>query len=158
MRTLPAQGHEHRECIARALRSAERLCAERGVRFTPGRRLVLELIWQSHSAVKAYDLLEQLKSHDPAAKPTTVYRALDFLREQGFVHRVESMNAFIGCSDVEHAHELFLLICDACHSVEERPAVGVMEAVAGEIGQAEFLPRHKALEVHGLCRECAAAR
>ncbi|MBM4202103.1 MAG: hypothetical protein FJ189_12570, partial [Gammaproteobacteria bacterium] len=98
--------HDHDDCIHRALASAERLCAERGVRFTPVRRRVLELIWRSHEAVKAYDLLEQLKTFDPAAKPTTVYRALDFLREQGLIHRVESLNAFIGCSDVGHQHEL----------------------------------------------------
>lgn len=154
--TVEPKGHDHRDCIDRALRSAERLCVERGVRFTPVRRRVLELIWRSHEAVKAYDLLEQLKSFDPAAKPTTVYRALDFLREQGFIHRVESLNAFIGCSDMDHAHELFLLICDQCNRVEERSAVGAMEAIAGEIRAAKFVPRHKALEVHGLCGDCAA--
>jgi Fur family zinc uptake transcriptional regulator len=58
---------------------------------------------------------------------------------------------------VEHEHELFLLICDRCHRVEERPAIGVMEAIAGEIGAAKFAPRHKALEVHGLCAACAAS-
>lgn len=155
--TATLRGHDHRECIATALHSAERLCLERGVRFTPARRLVLELIWQNHEAVKAYDLLEQLKSHDRSAKPTTVYRALDFLLQQGFVHRVESLNAFVGCSDVEHVHESMLLICDQCHGVEERPATGVIEAVAGEIRRAEFLPRHQALEVRGVCRECASA-
>lgn len=155
--TTRQEGHDHRACVDRALRSAEILCAERGVRFTPVRRRVLELIWRSHEAVKAYDLLERLKSYDPAAKPTTIYRALDFLREQGFIHRVESLNAFIGCSAMEHAHELFLLICDRCNRVEERPAVGVMEAIAGEIRAAGFVPRHKALEVHGLCGDCAAS-
>lgn len=149
--------HDHRDCIDRALRTAEKVCIARGVRFTPVRRRVLALIWRSHEAVKAYDLLEQLKAYDPSAKPTTVYRALDFLREQGLIHRVESLNAFIGCSDVEHEHELFLLICDRCHRVEERPAIGVMEAIAGEIGAAKFAPRHKALEVHGLCAACAAS-
>jgi len=152
----PASAHDHHDCIHRALASAEKRCAERGVRFTPVRRRVLELIWRSHEAVKAYDLLEDLKVFDPGAKPTTVYRALDFLREQGLIHRVESLNAFIGCTDVEHQHELFLLICDGCNWVEERQAKGVTDAVAGEIRDANFLPRHKALEVHGLCARCAA--
>jgi len=157
MMTGELNRHDHRDCIDKALRSAEKICLERGVRFTAVRRRVLELIWRSHEAVKAYDLLEQLKSYDPSAKPTTIYRALDFLKEQGFIHRVESLNAFIGCSDVEHEHELFLLICDRCNRVEERPAIGVMEAIAGEIGAANFVPRHKALEVHGLCAACAAS-
>lgn len=153
-RSAPA--HDHDGCIHRALASAEKRCAERGVRFTLVRRRVLELIWRSHEAVKAYDLLEQLKSYDPGAKPTTVYRALDFLREHGLIHRVESLNAFIGCCDIEHQHELFLLICDRCNWVEERESKGVTDAVAGEIRAANFLPRYKALEVHGLCARCAA--
>jgi len=111
--------HDHQNCIDRALKSADRLCGERGVRFTPLRRRVLELIWGSHEAVKAYDLLERLKASDPAAKPSTVYRALDFLLEQGLIHRVESLNAFIGCSHAERSHELLLLICEGCHAVEE---------------------------------------
>jgi Fur family transcriptional regulator, zinc uptake regulator len=155
MMASDSSAHDHRTCIDTALRNAERLCLVRGVRFTPLRRLVLELIWKSHEAVKAYDLLEQLKSFDGSAKPTTIYRALDFLRDQGFVHRIESLNAFIGCSDVDHEHELFLLICDRCNRVWERPAIGVMEAIAGEITAAGFLPRHKALEVHGLCGDCS---
>lgn len=154
--TDPSAVHDHRNCIENALRKAERLCQARGVRFTPIRRRVLELIWRSHEAVKAYDLLEELRSFDGSAKPTTIYRALEFLREQGFVHRIESLNAFIGCTDMEHEHELFLLICDDCNRVWERPAVGVMQAIAGEIESARFLPRHKALEVHGRCAECAA--
>lgn len=156
MKRAAVTRHNHRDCIDRALRTAERLCLERGARLTSSRRLVLELIWHGHVAVKAYDLLDQLKSFDPSAKPATVYRALEFLMEQGLIHRVESLNAFIGCSDVESQHESFLLICDRCSCVEERSAVGVMEAIAGEIHQAAFLPRQQTLEVRGLCRDCAA--
>jgi Fur family zinc uptake transcriptional regulator len=126
------------------------------VRFTPLRRRVLALIWENHEAVKAYDLLELLKHFDPSAKPATVYRALDFLLEQGFIHRVESLNAFIGCSDVGCRHDLLLLICDRCHTVEERAASSVMAAVAAEIASAGFRVRYKALEIQGLCTACAA--
>ncbi|CAI8837784.1 Zinc uptake regulation protein [Methylococcus capsulatus] len=152
----PSGGHDHQGCIDRALSRAEKLCSERGVRFTPLRRQVLALIWENHEAVKAYDLLELLKPFDPSAKPATVYRALDFLLEQGFIHRVESLNAFIGCSDVGRQHELLLLICDRCHTVEERAASSVMAAVAAEIASAGFRVRYKALEIHGICTACAA--
>ncbi|HWP01155.1 MAG TPA: transcriptional repressor [Methylococcus sp.] len=148
-------GHDHQYCIDKALKCAARLCVERGVRFTPLRRRVLELICSNHEAVKAYDLLEALRAFDRSAKPATVYRALDFLLEQGFIHRIESLNAFVGCSDFEHQHELLLLICDRCHRVEERPAATVMNAVADEISAAGFHVRYKALEVHGLCACCA---
>jgi Fur family zinc uptake transcriptional regulator len=153
--TLPDPPHDHQGCIAKALASAEKLCEERGVRFTPVRRRVLELIWSNHESAKAYDLLEALRAFDPAAKPATIYRALDFLLEQGFIHRVESLNAFVGCNKPEHRHELLLLICERCHTVEERPAAEVMAAAAQEIESAGFEARRRSFEVHGLCAACA---
>jgi len=73
--------HNHNCCREKAIHTAEQLCSQRGVRFTPIRREVLELIWESHRAVKAYDLLDRIKPKAGTTKPTTVYRALDFLLE-----------------------------------------------------------------------------
>lgn len=147
--------HDHQGCINSAMALAERLCAERGVRFTPLRRRVLELIWSSHESVKAYDLLDALKSFDRAAKPATVYRTLDFLLEQGLIHRIESLNAFVGCRQPECRHELLLLICERCHNVEERPALDLVGAAGREAADASFIPRRQSFEIHGLCAECS---
>lgn len=149
--------HDHVGCVRRAIDTAERLCAHRGARLTPIRRKVLELVWESHRAVKAYDLLDRIKPLEQSAKPATVYRALDFLIEQGLIHRVESLNAFIGCSCSDSQHELLLLICKECGEVEERPALEVMEALAKEIDQAGFVTHSKSVEVHGLCSHCVSA-
>lgn len=147
--------HDHDCCVSRAIGTAEQLCAKRGVRLTPIRRKVLELIWESHRAVKAYDLLDRIKPFEPAAKPATVYRALEFLIAQGLIHRVESLNAFIGCNCSERPHEQLLLICARCQEVEERPGVAVMAAVAQEVEQAGFTVHRKAIEVQGICGHCA---
>lgn len=147
--------HDHQGCIDHALGEAERLCESRGVRFTSLRRKVLELIWSNHESVKAYDLLDALRAFDSSAKPTTVYRALDFLLEQGLVHRVESLNAFVGCRQPGGRHELLLLICDHCHRVDERAAPEFMAAARLEIRSAEFRPRRQSFEIHGLCADCA---
>jgi Fur family zinc uptake transcriptional regulator len=146
--------HNHDVCRTKAVQTADRLCAERGVQLTPIRRKALELIWESHRAVKAYDLLDQMKPLQQSAKPATVYRALDFLLEQGLIHRVESLNAFIGCSCSDRQHEQLLLICVQCHEVEERPGVMVMEAVSREIEQAGFTVHRKAIEIQGICKNC----
>lgn len=124
------------------------------MQLTTIRRQVLELIWGSHKAVKAYDLLDQMKPVQHSAKPATVYRALDFLLEQGLIHRVESLNAFIGCSCSERQHEQLLLICVQCHEVEERLGVMVMEAVSRELEQADFTAHRKAIEIQGICKHC----
>jgi Fur family transcriptional regulator, zinc uptake regulator len=147
--------HNHKKCISEALGTAGQLCMMRGVRLTPIRHQVLELIWGSHKAVKAYDLLDRIKPLQPMAKPATVYRALDFLIEQGLIHRVESLNAFIGCSYSGQQHEQLLLICKLCHEVEEQAAEKVMKTLATEIKQLAFVVHSKTIEVHGICAKCA---
>jgi Fur family zinc uptake transcriptional regulator len=146
--------HDHKKCVSHALGTAEQLCLSRGVQLTPIRHQVLELIWVSHQAVKAYELLDRIKPMQAAAKPATIYRALDFLIEQGLIHRVESLNAFIGCSRSEHQHEQLLLICNKCLNVEERSAANVMTALSQEIQQARFTVHSKALEIQGVCEKC----
>ncbi|WP_090828874.1 transcriptional repressor [Nitrosovibrio tenuis] len=148
-------GHNHKKCINEALSMAGQLCMTRGVRLTPIRYQVLELIWGSHKAVKAYDLLDRIKPLQPMAKPATVYRALDFLIEQGLIHRVESLNAFIGCSYSGQQHEQLLLICKLCHEVEERAAEKVMKTLAREMKQLAFVAHSKSIEIHGICIKCA---
>lgn len=149
--------HDHKKCVSEAIGTAEQLCVVRGVQLTPIRHQVLELIWDSHKAVKAYELLDRIKPLQNAAKPATIYRALDFLIEQGLIHRVESLNAFVGCSCSGHQHEQLLLICNNCQEVEERSAPEVMQALSQEIKQADFIVHSKAIEIHGICAKCAQA-
>ncbi|MEQ1622968.1 MAG: transcriptional repressor [Methylococcales bacterium] len=151
-----APEHDHQQCVSKALGTAEHLCLLRGVQLTPIRHQVLELIWSSHKAVKAYDLLDLIKPLQQAAKPATIYRALDFLIEQGLIHRVESLNAFVGCRCSDQQHEQLLLICSQCQEVEERSAADVMKTLAQEAEQAGFVIHSKAVEIHGVCGKCAS--
>ena len=91
------RGHDHRKCVSEAMAVADELCAKRGARMTELRRRVLNLIWDSHAPVGAYAIMDMLKREGRNAMPPTVYRALDFLQEQGLIHRIASLNAFIGC-------------------------------------------------------------
>lgn len=146
--------HNHAQCLHEAMATAARLCQERGVQLTPIRQQILALIWSDHKAVKAYDLLDRIKPLQSGAKPATVYRALDFLIEQGLIHRIESLNAFIGCTCPDHQHELLLLICKQCNEVEERSAPDVMRSLTAEIKHANFIAQNKAIEIHGVCNKC----
>ncbi|WP_024296995.1 transcriptional repressor [Methylomicrobium lacus] len=154
--SVPAK-HDHAKCVSAALDTAEQLCVVRGVQLTPIRLQVLKLIWESHQAVKAYDLLDRLKPLKQEAKPATIYRALDFLIDQGLIHRIESLNAFIGCNCSGQQHEQLLLICKQCLEVEERPAPEVMRALSSEIKRADFTAHSKAIEIHGICAKCSKA-
>lgn len=155
IKPLPIGEHDHSQCMHQAITTAEQLCASRGVQLTPIRHKVLELIWNSHKAIKAYDLLDLIRPINDAAKPSTVYRALDFLLEQGLIHRVESLNAFVGCRSSGTQHDQLLLICTVCHNIEERPAGNVFKALSDEMQNADFSPQRKTIEIHGLCKNCS---
>ena len=97
----------------------ERACIERGLRLTPLRADVLRLVAESKRPVKAYDLLDRIRASKAASAPPTVYRALDFLLEHGFIHKLESINAYLGCHHPSVQHTVPFLICDNCHAAIE---------------------------------------
>ncbi len=137
------------------LSQAEKLCQQRNVRLTPQRLEVLRLMTEQNSAISAYDLLDLLRVSEPQAKPPTVYRALDFLLEQGFIHRVESNNSYVVCHHFEEAqHSSAMLICDRCGAVNEQHAEGVEEILLALARNTGFALRHNVIEAHGLCTGC----
>ncbi|MFS2224106.1 zinc uptake transcriptional repressor Zur [Pantoea sp. B65] len=137
------------------LSQAEQLCQQRNVRLTPQRLEVLRLMTEQKGAISAYDLLDLLRVSEPQAKPPTVYRALDFLLEQGFIHRVESNNSYVVCHHFEEPqHSSAMLICDGCGSVNEKHAAGVEDILQVLAHQSGFALRHSVIEAHGLCVSC----
>lgn len=150
--------HDHDACIENAVADAERICADRGTRFTDLRRRILTMIWQGHKAVKAYDLLDQLATEGGSAKPPTVYRALDFLMEEGLVHKIESLNAYIGCPHPGDNHISQFLICDNCENVEEVTSDNLSDAVSSSAKNAGFKINRQTLELHGLCKSCSQGK
>lgn len=146
--------HDHAHCIEAALGRAARLCERRGARLTPLRRRVLELVWRGHSAVKAYDLLRDLGAQHASAKPPTVYRALEFLIEQGLVHRLESLNAYVGCPNPDARHEAQFLICDGCGQVSEFQAPEVRAAISDQAADLGFAIAQQTIEARGTCQSC----
>lgn len=147
--------HDHAACVSQALADAERICLARGARLTDRRRRVLELIWQSHDVVTAYQLLETLQREDPKAKPPTVYRALEFLQDNGLVHRIESMNGFTRCEHPGHASTGQFLICTTCGSVAELHAPKIAALLDSACREHGFVSHAATVEVRGRCKDCA---
>ena len=149
-----AKSHDHADCVAAAVGIAEELCRQRGLRFTATRRRVLELVWQSHKPIGAYDVLEELGRESKSAAPPTVYRALDFLIEAGLVHRLDSLNAFIGCPDPASRHAGQFLICRQCRSVTELCDPQIETLVMQKAAACGFSAVRQVLEIDGLCKRC----
>ncbi|WP_328189006.1 Fur family transcriptional regulator [Marinobacter sp. OP 3.4] len=155
---LPYRPHNHDACVRDALAEARTICDARNARLTPIRQRVLELIWESHRPLGAYDLLGVLAQEGHNAAPPTVYRALDFLQQHGLVHRIASLNAFIGCNHAREHHTGMFLICQQCRNVHELTSDAVSGAVADTAAEQGFAPTETTIEVAGLCPRCRSGQ
>lgn len=149
--------HDHGACQSDALLRAEALAAERGVRFTPVRRRVLEILLEAHKALGAYDVLTRLSAEGFGNQPPVAYRALEFLEEQGFAHRIRRLNAYTACMHPGEAHAPAFLICRVCEKVAEAPAAPVMAALTVAAADSGFVIERSNIEAVGLCPSCQAA-
>ena len=155
---LASRPHDHSHCVHDALTVADTLCAGKGLRLTALRRRVLELVWQSHKPLGAYDILAVLSEQDGRrAAPPTVYRALDFLLDNNLVHRIASLNAFIGCNHPEHGHQGQFLICRTCHVAVELEHKTISDAIVESAQGIGFAVEGQTVEVVGLCGNCRGA-
>ena len=152
----PFDVHDHANCAATVLSRAEEQTRAEGVRLTPVRRRVLEILLESHRAMGAYDVLERLAAEGFGKQPPVAYRALDFLVEQGFAHRVRRLNAYAACLSDKRDHSPAFLICRVCEKVAEAESAGLRKAI-GALGDAlDFAVERSTIELVGLCAACAA--
>lgn len=146
--------HDHRRCQQQLLAEAGRLCEARKLRLTSRRRQVLEILLGSHQPMGAYDILAELNRISPKQRiaPPIVYRALEFLLQQGLIHRIESKNAFISCAQPGHQFGAQFLICRDCEKVAE-----LESSHSGLLHQADnlgFAVDHSVVEITGVCARC----
>jgi Fur family zinc uptake transcriptional regulator len=156
---LPASGESDRTPdTALAQRRA------RGRLLTPLRQTVLDLLLAAARPIGAYALLEQLRAIHPQSAAPTVYRALAFLVEEGFAHRIERLNAYIaagkqqahpGAAPVAGSHQF--LICDRCGHTTQLQDPLVAAALASVMQRLGFVGHVATIELQGLCAACAAA-
>jgi Fur family transcriptional regulator, zinc uptake regulator len=150
-----AEHHQHAHDAKGFVREVASACEMRGLRLTEIRMQVLDLIAQSDKPLKAYDLLDRLKTDRSNAAPPTVYRALDFLIENGFIHKLQSINAYVGCHHPSVVHQVPFLICDVCESADEICDERVSGLLTDQAKAHGFRTHSQTLEVHGVCKSCA---
>jgi Fur family zinc uptake transcriptional regulator len=137
--------------VDRFMSRAESLCRERRLRFTPQRRRVLEILGTAGRPLGAYEILDAL----PGAAPPTVYRALDFLLEQGLAHRLETLHAYVGCRHPEHPHCSQFLICFRCGRIDELEDERVSLSLGEAAASSGFLTERRVVELIGTCNRCS---
>ncbi len=155
---FPAPGHDHNRCLTDAMALAESQCLKRGQRLTAMRREVLAALLASHQPLGAYEIIERVGPKGARPAPITIYRALDFLRENGFVHRIESRNAFVACVHTHNADDLVVfLICDHCGAVGEASSPEVAATLRSAAKAVGFVPKSPVIEIGGVCTHCSSA-
>lgn len=158
MKTQLYHKHDHGQCIKTALEQAQAICKERGARLTPLRQQVLEEIWSSHISLGAYDLLDRLTvMNGKRVAPPTVYRALDFLLQLGLIHKINSLNTYIGCTNPSQQHQACLMICKHCHIVLEINNSGLRTELESSVADSGFLLESSTVEMVGSCPNCTKA-
>ena len=154
---FPAPNHDHERCASDAIAHAEAICTQRHERLTPMRRRVLEALLASHAPLGAYELIDRLSVRGARVAPITIYRALDFLRQQGLAHRIESRNAFIACvANHDSGDPVVFLICEKCGAVGEAASAAVADTIKSASRAAGFTPKTPVIEISGICAHCKA--
>jgi Fur family zinc uptake transcriptional regulator len=152
---FPAPDHDHGRCSSEAMAIAEAKCLEHGRRLTPIRRHVLGVLLGSHRPLGAYEIMERLAPQGPRPAPITVYRALDFLRESGLIHRIESRNAFVACvHNHASAEPVVFMICERCGTVGEAASMAIAATLSSAARAAGFTPKSPVIEISGICAHC----
>ena len=146
--------HDHAHCAGDVLARAEVQVAKAGVRLTPVRRRVLEILLEAHRALGAYDVLQRLAAEGFGNQPPVAYRALDFLVENGLAHRIRRLNAFTACMHPGEAHSPAFLICRLCDAVAEAPAASVQDDLDRAAADLGFAIERSNIEALGLCPAC----
>ncbi|SEW25233.1 Fur family transcriptional regulator, zinc uptake regulator [Cognatiyoonia koreensis] len=147
--------HNHARCVSSAMTAVEDACAARGLQLTPVRRRTLEILLEAHAALGAYDVLARLDAEGLGSKPPVAYRALSFLVENGFVHRIERLNAFVACAHPGAAHDPAFMICRNCKKVAEAALDDC--AFLTPAAQSGFQVEQTVFEAEGLCPACQGA-
>lgn len=147
--------HDHGRCIRSALDQALALCANRGLRLTDLRRQVLELVWRSHTPTGAYQIMDRLAAQRGRVAPPTVYRALDFLAREGLIHRIDSLNAYVGCASPTASHEAYFFLCRVCGEAAEFHDADLAVAIGGCATRAGFRLGSATVELAGVCARCS---
>ena len=125
------------------------------VELTRNQELVFVTLQKADGPLSAYTLLENLRPEGLRAPPQ-IYRALERLQALGLVHKIETVNAFIACSDPHCGkhHTTIFSICEECGHVSETSDEGIYGRIRDLASAGNFQPSRSTVELHGLCGDC----
>ncbi|MFC7421728.1 transcriptional repressor [Iodobacter arcticus] len=142
--------------VQSALTEVESICKQKSIQLTPIRKLAFSLLLTAPNGLKAYELLDKIKLQKSSATPPTAYRALDFLLEHGFAHKISKLNTFVACKHLCHHADTpsFLLICPCCQNVTEYDNESMNHSLIDALAASGFRLMEKEIEITATCPGC----
>lgn len=144
----------HKSCMKDKMQEIEELFAKNSLILTPLRQKILEIIFRDHGAIKAYDILDELRKEGFSDKPPTVYRVLDFLLQNQIVHKLSSINSYIICSHLTKHKDCYFLICNKCETVVECCNKYLSKIIDKTANDNKFNVEKTIVEISGICKSC----
>ncbi len=132
--------------------------AQKGLRSTAQRRLIVDTFFGGASHMTIEDLLNEVRTQDKGIGYATVYRTLKLLAECGVASERrfgDGLSRYELADDASAHHDH--LICTTCGKIvefEEPRIEALQEEVAERHGFAIASHKH---EMYGTCPECLAA-
>lgn len=136
------------------LDKAYKYCVEQGHRFTEPRERVLKILIDAKAPLGAYDILQKLATEMDNPKPPTVYRAIQFWHQEGFIHCIDSLKSYVACLHGHHVGQAQFLICNQCSFVKELELAVDFSSVSKAANAIQFSIINCTMEVKGLCVDC----
>ncbi|MDR1976784.1 MAG: transcriptional repressor, partial [Campylobacteraceae bacterium] len=138
------------------LHLAENLCADHGAQLTLLRRKVLEILLNAKTPLKAYDIIELMRDEGKRVTPATIYRVLEFLSDQGLVHKINALSAYAPCVNPYggERHSLVMFVCSKCKKVEEIDDDALNQSMRARLDQLGFSWQKGSVEIEGECKTC----
>lgn len=145
--------------VKEIIQHAETSCKSHGARLTDKRKQILSGLLESDKAMSAYELVDYCKEkYGEALPPMSVYRILDFLQEEGLVHKINLANKYIACGHItcDHAHGVpQFLICGDCQQVKEVMIdKNIIDDLNRNVAEAGFHVASPQLEINCICNSC----
>lgn len=129
-------------------------CLTHGYRFTEPRERVLKILINESKPLGAYDILQRLSTEVDNPKAPTVYRAIQFWHQEGFIHCIDSIKSYVACLHGHHHGVTQFLICHQCDSVKELACMIDLSSIIEAAQSIQFTMSNSTLEVKGLCVRC----
>jgi Fur family zinc uptake transcriptional regulator len=145
---------DHSKCLSNIFDLVERLCFKEKIILTELRRKILKILSESHAPVKAYDIVDKLKTEKKSIKPISVYRILDLFQKYNVIHKIHSQNSFLMCTHPGQNHSCCFMICRKCNNINELCNDELLVKIKDLSHSSNFEVNNIIIEVLGICNKC----